>query len=157
MKLLQLCVVAAMAAGVVAGPRVARAQAIGEAATLNSGVSSAESASGSALGKSLDRTLRREGGRVASSSTTSTSGGVVNLHWSRKELKHSSTKARTRATGNAKARSRKAQPDFVIFGADPSNADTDDSSVGHAEAPHPSASQPKTAKNKGSSGSDGKI
>jgi hypothetical protein len=135
MKILQLCVAAAIAAGVTTGPHVARAQALGEAATLSAGVSSAGSASGSALGNSVGRALRGEGGRLASSSKSSTSGGVRNLHWSREELERSATATRTQAKGNAKVGSarttqtkakdnakvgsEKAQPDFVIVGADP--------------------------------------
>lgn len=37
MKLLQLCVMAAIAAGVTTGPHIARAQALGEAAGLSAG------------------------------------------------------------------------------------------------------------------------
>ena len=141
MKLLQLCVAAAIAAGVTTGPHVAGAQALGEAATLSAGVSSAGSASGSALGNSVGKAMRSEGHRIASSSKTSTSGGAVNLHWSREELDRSArttrTQAkgnakvesekpqpdltRTQAKGNAKVESEKPQPDFVIVGADPPN------------------------------------
>jgi hypothetical protein len=121
MKLLQLCVAAAIAAGVTTGPHVARAQALGEAATLSAGVSSAGSASGSALGNSLGRAMRSEGRRTASSRKTPAPGGVVNLHWSREELDRSARTTRTQAKGNAKVESEKAQPDFVISGADPQN------------------------------------
>lgn len=156
MKLLQLCVAAAIAAGVTAGPHVAKAQALGEAATLGAGVSSAGSASGSALGNSLGRAMRSEGRRVASSSKTSTSGGVVNLHWSREELKHSAKTPRTQARRNARGKREKAKPDFVISGADPQNADSEDGSVSQPRVVHPSASQPKLPKAKGSSVQSGK-
>jgi hypothetical protein len=146
MKLLQLCVAAAIAAGVTTGPHVARAQALGEAATLSAGVSSAGSASGSALGNSIGRAMRSEGGRLASSSKTSTSGGVVNMHWSRKELERPARTTRTQTKGDAKVGNEKAQPDFVILGADPSNADSGDAS----------ASQPKPSKDKGSPDQGGK-
>ena len=138
MKLLQLCVAAAIAAGVTTGPHLARAQALGEAATLSAGVSSVGSASGSALGNSVGKAMRSEGHRVASSSKTSTSGGAVNLHWSREELDRSARTTRTQAKGNAKVESEKPQPGsqakgnakvesekpqppFVIVGADPQN------------------------------------
>lgn len=163
MKLLQLCVAAAIAVGAIAGPHIAGAQALGEAATLGAGVSSAGSASGSALGNSISRTLGSEGRRrIASSSKTSNSGGVVNLRWSREQLKHSATTARTQTKGNAKtgsqkakAGSRKAQPDFVIFGADPQNTDSEDASASQPKASRPSASQPKLSKDKGRSGDKG--
>ncbi len=121
MKLLQLCAVAAIAAGATAGPHFARAQALGEAATLSAGASSAGSASASALGNSLGRAMRSEGRRIASSSKTSTSGGVVNLHWRREQLGRPARTTRTQAKGNAKVESGKAKPDFVILGADPQN------------------------------------
>ena len=156
MKLLQLCVAAAIAAGVAAGPHLARAQALGEAATLGAGVSSAGSASGSALGNSLGRTIGREGHRLASSSNTSKSGGVVNMRWSRRALGHSATTTRTQAKGSAKVRNHKAKPDFVILGADPPNADSGDTAVSQPKASHPSASQPKPSRDKGSSGQGGK-
>jgi hypothetical protein len=157
MKLLQLCVVVAIASGVTAGPHVASAQALGEAATLSAGVSSAGSASGSALGKSLGRTMGSEGHRMASSSKTSTSSGrVVHLHWSQEELERSARTARTRAKGDAKVGSEKAQPDFVILGADPQNADSGDASVSPPKAAHPSVNQPKPSKDEGSSGQGGK-
>lgn len=148
MKLLQLCVVAAIAAGVTTGPHVARAQALGEAATLNAGVSSAGSGAGSALGNSIGRAMSGEGRALASSSKTSTSGGVVNMHWSRGQLERPARTTQTQTKGNAKVGSEKAQPAFVIVGADP--ADSDDAS----------ASQPKPSKgssgDKGSSGQGGK-
>jgi len=148
MKLLQLCVVSAIAAGVITGPHVARAQALGEAATLSAGAASAGSASGSALGNSIGRAMRGEGDRLASSRKTSTSGGVVNMHWSRKELGRPARTTPTQTKGNAKAGSEKAQPDFVILGADPADS---------GDAP---ASQAKPSKgssgDKGSSGQGGK-
>jgi hypothetical protein len=156
MKLLQMCVTAAIAAGVTAGPHVARAQALGEAATLSAGVSSAGSASGSALGNSLGRTMRSGGRRIASSSKTSTSGGVANLHWSRKELERSARTARTQAKSNAKVGSEKAQPDFVIVGADPQNVDPGGATVNPPQAAHPSTSQPNPSNDKGSSDQGGK-
>ena len=150
MKLLQLCVAAAIAAGVAAGPHLARAQALGEAATLGAGVSSAGSASGSALGNSLSRTIRSERHRLASSSSTSKSGGVVTMRWSRRELGHSATTTRTHAKAHAKAGSQKtkagsqkAQPGFVIFEADAPNEDSGDAPVSGPKASRPSASQPK--------------
>jgi hypothetical protein len=125
MKMLQLCVATAIAAGVTAGPHVARAQALGEAATLSAGVSSTGSASGSALGNSVGRAMRSEGHQMASGKT-STSGGVVNLHWSRERSARTmhtqakgDAKVGSEAKGNAKVGSEKAQPDFVILGADP--------------------------------------
>lgn len=121
MKLLQLCVAAAIAAGVTMGPHVARAQALGEAATLNAGAASAGSASGSALGNSIGRAMRSQGDRLASSGKTSTSGGVVNLHWKRERFGRSARTTRTQAKANAKVESGKAKPDFVIVGADPQN------------------------------------
>jgi len=157
MKLLQLCVAVAMAAGVMAGSHPARAQALGEAATLGAGVSSAGSASGSALGNSLARAMRSDGRRINSSGNTSNSGGVVNLHWSREELKHSARAMRTQAKGNhAKVASGKSHPDFVIFGADPPNADSADASDSQPKATHSSATEPKSSENKGSSGQGGK-
>ncbi|HEX5234112.1 MAG TPA: hypothetical protein VFW25_02150 [Silvibacterium sp.] len=156
MKLLQLCVAAAIAAGMTAGPHVARAQALGEAATLNAGVSTAGSASASVLGNSLGRTMRNQGARTASSSKTSTSGGVVNLHWKQEKLERSTGTKRTQANGNAKVGSEKAQPDFVILGADPQDADSEDASVTQPKAAHPSASEPKPPKRTGSSGQDEK-
>lgn len=152
MKLLQLCAAVAIAAGLTAGPHVARAQALGEAATLSAGVSSAGTASGSALGNSLGRTMRGEGRRLASSSKTSTSGGVVHLHWSREELERSARTTRTQAKGNVKAGSEKAQPDFVIIGGDSQSADSGDASVSQPTAGHPSVSQPKASNDKSSSG-----
>src|SRR6185437_15201285 len=126
MKLLQMCVAVAIAAGVAVCPHAANAQALSGAATLNAGVSSAGSASASALGNSMGRTMRRERRRIGASSKTSTSGGVVNLQWSRQELKRSARTTRTQAKHNGRARSEKAQPDFVIVGADPPNADSAD-------------------------------
>lgn len=153
MRLLRICVVIAIAAGVVAAPHVAGAQALGEAATLSAGASSAGSASGSTLGSSIGRAMGNEGRRMASSGRTSTSGGVMNLHWSREELKRSESKARTHANDKTAKKtltgSKKAQPDFVIFGADPSNSDRD---TDPDQAP---ATQPKAANAKGSSGKDG--
>jgi len=154
MKLLQLCVAAALAVGVTAGPHVARAQALGEAATLGAGVSSAGSASGSALGNRMNRTLGVAGRRIASSGkTSSNSGGVVNLRWSRDQLKRSATTTRTHAKRNAKsgsqkakAGSQKAQPSFVIFGADAPNDDSGDAPVSGPKTSRPSASQPKPPK-----------
>ena len=136
MKLLQMCVAVAIAAGVAVGPHAANAQALSGAATLNAGVSSAGSASASALGNSIGRTMRREGRRIGASSKTSTSGGVVNLHWSREELKRSARTTRTQAKHNARVRSETAQPDFVIVGADPPNADSADVPVSQPRAAH---------------------
>jgi hypothetical protein len=56
------------------------------------------------------------------------------------------------AKGNSKVRSEKAQPDFVIFGADPQNEDSGDASVSQPNAAHPFASQPKPSNDKGSGG-----
>lgn len=151
MKLLQFCMAAAIAAGMTMGPHVVTAQALGEAATLSAGVSSAGSASGSALSNSLGRTMKSNGRGIASSSKTSSSGGIVNLHWSRKELERSARTTRTQAKRNAKSGSEKAQPDFVILGADPEDAGSGEASVSQAKAAHPSASQPKPSKNAGSS------
>jgi len=154
MKLLQLCVVAAIAAGVTTGPHVARAQALGEAATLSAGAASAGSASGSALGNSIGRAMRSEGDRLASSRKTSTSGGVVNMHWSQKELGRPARTAGTQTKANAKAGSEKAKPDVVILGADP--PDSGDASVSQPVVAHPSASQAQPSEDKGSSGQGGK-
>lgn len=152
MKLLQLGMAAAIAAGVMVGPHVASAQALGEAGALGAGLSSVGSASGSALGNSINRTLTSEGRRVNSSRGASNSGGVTNLHWSREELKRSQKTTRTHAKDKrAKSKSGKPQPDFVIFGADPPNADAEDAPVVQPRAAHPSASQPKESRDKGSS------
>lgn len=120
MKLLQWFVVAAIA-GVATGAHVARAQALGEAATLGAGAGSAGSASGSALGNSIGRAMKNEGLRVASSGKGSSSGGAVNLHWSREQLARSARKTRTQAKGNAKVEPEKAKPAFVVIGSDPEN------------------------------------
>lgn len=144
MKLLGICVAITLVAGVAAAPHAARAQALGEAATLGAGVSSAGSGSASALGSSLGRAMASEGSRMGSSGKTSTSGGVITLHYSRQELERDRRTARTRAKNKARTGSKKAQPDFVIFGADPPDSDTD-------AAP---ASQPKPATNKGPKAED---
>ena len=161
MKLLQLCVVAAIAAGVATGPQVARAQALGEAAILNAGAASTGSAAGSALGNSIGRAMSSAGDRLASSRKTSTSGGVVNMRWSRKELGRPARTAPTQTKGNAKAGSEKAQPDGVIFGADPPDADSGDASASKPVVAHPSGgqvngSQAQPSKDQGSSGQGGK-
>ena len=144
MRLLQLCVAAAIAAAVMVGPHVANAQALGEAGALGAGLSSVGSASGSALGNGINRTMTSEGRRVHSSGGASNSGGVTNLHWSREELKRSEKTTRThRKARNTKAKSGKPQPDFVIFGADSPNADSEDASASQPRAVRPSASQPK--------------
>lgn len=142
MKLIQMCMALAIATGVAAAPHVARAQALGEAATLSAGVSSAGSGSGSALGHSIGRAMGTEGRHVTSSSKASTSGGVITLHWSRQELKRSEKTSRTAANHKTRTGTQKAQPDFVIFGADPQNSDSNSDSDG---AP---ASQPKTTTTK---------
>ena len=84
------------------------------------------------MGNSLGRAMRSEGSRLASASKTSTSSGVVNLHWNRERSARitrtqakanaqvgSATLTRTPAKANAKVESEKAQPDFVILGGDP--------------------------------------
>lgn len=88
--------------------------------------------------------MASEGSRMGSSGKTSTSGGVITLHYSRQELERDRRTARTRAKNKARIGSKKAQPDFVIFGADPPDSDTD-------AAP---ASQPKPATNKGPKAED---
>ncbi len=144
MKLLQLCLTATIVAGIIAGPRVARAQALGEAGALGAGLSSVGSASGSALSNGLNRTMNSAGHRINSSSGASNSGGVRNLHWSREELKRSERPTRTHAK-DKKAKSNRAKPraGFVIFGADPPNSDSEDASVIQPKATRPSANQPK--------------
>jgi hypothetical protein len=145
MKLLHLCLAAAITAGVMAGPHVAIAQALGEAGALGAGLSSVGSASGSALSNGINRTMSSEGRRINSSGSNSNSGGVTNLHWSRSELERSAKTTRTQAKGKkAKARNGKPQPEFVIFGADPPNADSEDAPVVQPRAAHPSSSQPKS-------------
>lgn len=149
MKLLQLGMAAAMAAAVMVGPYVASAQALGEAGALGAGLSSVGSASGSALSNGISRTLTSEGRRVNSSRAASNSGGVTNLHWSREELKRSEQATGTHwKARNTKVKSGKPQPDFVIFGADPPNADSEDAPVTKPKAARPSASQPKATKDK---------
>jgi hypothetical protein len=146
MRLLQLCVAAAIAAAVMAGPHVVNAQALGEAGALGAGLSSVGSASGSALSNGINRTLTSEGRRVNSNSGASNSGGVTNLHWSREQLKRSERASGThRKARNTKAKSKKGkpQPAFVIFGADPPNADSEDAPASQPRAVRPSASQPK--------------
>lgn len=134
------------------GPHVANAQALGEAGALGAGLSSVGSASGSALGNSINRTLTSEGRRVHSSGGASNSGGVTNLHWSREELKRSEKTTRTHAKDKkAKSKSGKPQPDFVIFGADPPNADSEDAPATQPKPAHSSASQPEAPRDKGSS------
>lgn len=151
MKLLQMCGAIAIATGVAAAPHVARAQALGEAATLSAGVSSAGSASGSTLGGSIGRAMGSAGSHMASSGRTSTTGGVVNLHWSGQGLKRSEKAAQTHAKDKAKSRigSKNAHPDFVIFGADAPIADDTDVDSGHQ-----SVSLPKAANHRGSSRRD---
>jgi hypothetical protein len=149
MKLLQWCMVAAIAAGVMVGPHVANAQALGEAGALGAGLSSVGSASGSALSNGINRTMTSEGRRVNSSRGASNSGSVTNLHWSREELKRSEKTTRTHAKDkNAKSKSGKPQPDFVIFGADPPNADSEDAPVTKPKAVPRSANHPKATKDK---------
>ena len=127
MKLLGLCMAAALAAGVAVVPHVARAQALGEAATLSAGVSAAGSGAGSALGRSLGRTMGSEGHRIASSSKTSTAGGVVNLHWSESERPRY---GQTEWTGTKdKAETKKDQPAFVIYGAETQDEDSGGAAV----------------------------
>lgn len=156
MKLLHLCVTAAIAAGVAASPHIARAQALGEAGALSAGTSSAGSASGATLGNAIGRTMNSEGRRIHSSGKTSTSGGVVNLHWSREELGRSAKSARRPVKRNSRRRSEKAKPDFVILGADPPDGDSDDAPVSRPRAAHPSASQVKPSRDNGSSAHGGK-
>jgi hypothetical protein len=154
MKLLGLCVATLLVAGVSAAPHLARAQALGEAAALNAGASTAGTGAGSALGRNIGRAMGSEGRRVRSSGKTSTSSGVMNLHWSESQR----TAARTHARGKpaasktkAAAKSGKAQPEFVIFGADAQKAD----SVGAAVSqPKPDATAKKDAGS--SSGPGGK-
>ena len=148
MKLLQLSMAAAIAAVVMVGPQVASAQALGEAGALGAGLSSVGSASGSALGNSLNPTMTSEGRRIHSSSGASNSGGVTNLHWSREELKRSEKTTQTHAkarNANSKSKSGKPQPDFVIFGADPPNADSEDAPVVQPQTTRPSSIQPQPA------------
>lgn len=153
MKLLQLCmIIATSVVGVIAGPRIVRAQALGEASTLSAGVSSAVSGSASALGNSLGRATRGEADRLASSGKTSTSGGVVNLHWRHERLTRSARSKTAKAKVNAKARNEKPRPDFVIFGADPEVPDSGDGALSQPGAAHPSARQPKPSNDKSSSG-----
>lgn len=145
MKLLQLSMAAAIAAGAMAGPHVARAQALGEAGALGAGLSSVGSASGSALSNGINQTMSSEGRRIRSSSGNSNSGGVTNLHWSREELARSAKTTRTHAkSSNAQAKSKngKPQPDFVIFGADPPSSDSEDAPASQPKA-RPTAIQPK--------------
>lgn len=154
MKLLGLCVATVLVAGVAAVPHAARAQALGEAATLSAGVSSAGSGAGSALGRRIGGAMGSEGRRVSSSGKTSTSGGVTNLHWSRAERERYERAQRTRQAHSktaAKAKDAKPQPAFVIFGADTRDADTGDAAVSQ---PKPDANAKKDAGS--SSGSDGK-
>lgn len=146
MKLLHLCLAAAITAGVMAGPHVATAQALGEAGALGAGLSSVGSASGSALSNGLNRTMSSEGRRINSSGGNSNSGGVTNLHWSREELDRSAKTTRTQAKEKkAKARNGKPQPEFVIFGADPPNTESEDAPATQPKAAGPSASHPKSA------------
>lgn len=135
----------AVVAGVAAGPHVAKAQALGEAATLGAGVSTAGT-SGRALGGSIGRAMGSEGSRISSTSKTSTSGGVINLHWSRAQMERSRRATQSRANSRTTTTdSKKAQQGFVIYGADPQNADPD------ADPNATPATQPKASTNKGSS------
>lgn len=149
MKLLGMCVAMAMVAGVAAGPHVARAQALGEAATLSAGVSSAGSASARGLGDTIGRAMGSEGSRMASSSKTSTSGGVINLHWSRADMERSQRAARSRAQSKTTTGSNRPQQDFVIYGADPLKADPD-ANQDAAPAPQPKPTTPKAPNGKDS-------
>jgi hypothetical protein len=143
MKLLRLCVTTVLVAGLAAAPLVARAQALGETATLNSGVSAAGSGAGSALGRRIGGAMASEGHRVASHGKTQTSGGVVNLHWSgAQRVRYGQTE---REHAHAKMKSGKAQPAFVIYGADSGDS-------GAASQPKPDAK----AKKDSGSGQDGK-
>ncbi|HUY80231.1 MAG TPA: hypothetical protein VMU92_00705 [Acidobacteriaceae bacterium] len=149
MKLLSLYVAAVLVAGVAAVPHVARAQALGEAATLSAGVSSAGSGAGSTLGRRVGGAMRSEGRRMGSSGRTSTSGGVMNLHWSRAQReRYERTERARRAHSKTKAKTKngKPQPAFVIFGADTPDAGSGDAAV----------SQPKPDTKKDASGSGGK-
>ena len=144
MKLLGWCVAAALVAGAAAVPRAANAQALGEAATLGSGVSAAGSGAGSALGRRIGGAMASEGRRMGSSSGTTTSGGVTNLHWSRAEreryeraerARRGHSKAKTK--GKTKGKKAKPQPAFVIFGAD--TPDSGDANSGGTEVSQPKA------------------
>lgn len=151
MKLLGLCVAAALVAGVAAVPRAANAQALGEAATLSAGVSTAGSGAGSALGRRIGGAMGSEGRRVRSSGRTSTSGGVMNLHWSRAQrerYERTERTSRTRSKGSTKAKNAKPQPAFVIFGADTSNADSDSGEAAVSQA-KPDAKTEKDASSGG--------
>ena len=139
MKLLGWCVAAALVAGAAAVPRAANAQALGEAATLGSGVSAAGSGAGSALGRRIGGAMASEGRRMGSSSRTTTSGGVTNLHWSRAERERYERAERVRRThaktkGKTKGKKAKPQPAFVIFGADTPEAGSGDTAVSQPKA-----------------------
>lgn len=136
MRLLGWCMAAALVAGVAAVPQMAKAQALGEAATLSSGVSAAGSGAGAALGRRIGGAMRSEGRRVASKGGGSTSGGVMNLHWSRAERERYARTERTRgprAKATAKGKNAKPQPEFQIIGADSPNADSDDAAASQAK------------------------
>lgn len=144
MKLLGMCVAMAIVTGVAAGPRMVSAQALGEAATLSAGVSTAGT-SGRSLGSSIGRAMGSQGSRISSTTKTSTSGGVITLHWSRTEMQRSQRATHTRTPNKTTGDATKAQQGFVIYGADPQNADPD------ADPDAAPAPQPKAATNKGSS------
>ncbi len=150
MRLLGLFVVSVLVAGT-AAPHVARAQALGEAATLSAGVSAAGSGAGSALGRNINGAMRSEGRRITARGKTSTSGGVVNLHWRGTERARYGRTAHVpvRAKALAKTKTGKAEPGFVIYGADAQDTDSEGAAV----------SQPKadgTAKKDASAGPGGK-
>lgn len=157
MKLLGSCIVAVLVAGVAMVPHAARAQALGEAATLGAGVSAAGSGAGSALGRRIGGAMASEGRRMGSSSGSSTSGGVTNLHWSRAERERyerteRARQAHSKTKGKIKGKNAKPQPAFQIFGADTPDADSGDADSGGA-----AASQPKpdaTVKKNGAGSSD---
>ena len=132
MRLLGWLAAVAVVVGVAAAPHAARAQALGEAATLGSGVSAAGSGAGSALGRRIGGAMRSEGRRMSSSGRATTSGGVTNLHWSRAERERYERAERARrahSKGKAKAKNGKPQPAFVIFGADAEGADSGGAAV----------------------------
>jgi hypothetical protein len=154
MRLWRLGVAAVLLVGVAAVPKLAEAQALGEAATLGSGVSAAGSGAGSALGRRIGGAMRSEGRRMDSSRGASTTGGVMNLHWSRAERERYERAERARrahATTKGKAKTKiknaKPQPAFVIFGADAQDGDSGGAAVSQPET--------KTKKDAGS-GSSGK-
>jgi len=150
MKLLGWYVATLLVAGAMAVPQTAKAQALGEAATLGAGVSAAGSGAGSALGRRIGGAMRSEGRRMGSSRGSSTSGGVMNLHWSqaqreRYERAHRKL-AHSHAKGAAKSKNAKPQPAFQIFGADTQDAGSGDASVSQ---PKPDVSVKKDASGSG--------